>query len=283
MVQADHCCRFGSVRLRSECYFNKIITLYQTFLRRRLFCILRPVQRQQEIESDMVQKGIRSDECGPFLPPKEQPHLPVIHNKAVLELHEPSNRQGEVSFRKRKLATATCTYSVAGTDLGPKNPQPSQHIPRKSSTLTSSATGECSSVINEPEFTLMSHTVSNIPMLTMPTTSAPAIHSALINRLQLPPTSNHMLNFSHEVTRNGSNFFQPRQREWRRKKADREDEDLRSKGQPPKRRRTEKDKYQYICHKCGQYKSKQTGHSQVKGKWYCPMSGETIAEWKTKL
>ncbi|XP_057715461.1 uncharacterized protein LOC130931029 isoform X2 [Corythoichthys intestinalis] len=75
---------------------------------------------------------------------------------------------------------------------------------------------------------------------------------------------------------------QSRQRKWRLHKAALEDEELVSNGEPPKKRRS-KENYTYTCKQCGQDKSKRTGHTQVKGRWYCPASGLTIDDWKKKL
>ncbi|XP_062305991.1 uncharacterized protein LOC134010140 [Osmerus eperlanus] len=74
---------------------------------------------------------------------------------------------------------------------------------------------------------------------------------------------------------------QPRQRTWRQKKAAQENEELMARGEPP--RKKFRDTYQYICKQCGQGKNKSTGHTQLKGRWYCPASGLTLAEWKDQL
>ncbi|KAK0155426.1 hypothetical protein N1851_002228 [Merluccius polli] len=50
-------------------------------------------------------------------------------------------------------------------------------------------------------------------------------------------------------------------------------------GEPPRKRLT-KEKYHYTCKGCGQDKSKRTGHTQQKGRWYCPESGQTLDDWK---
>ena len=50
---------------------------------------------------------------------------------------------------------------------------------------------------------------------------------------------------------------------------------------PKKRQRKESDHYQ--CKMCGKAKSKLTGHTPLRGKWYCPASGKTIEEWKGSL
>ena len=75
---------------------------------------------------------------------------------------------------------------------------------------------------------------------------------------------------------------EPRQRAWRLNKAAQEDEDLMARGEPPRKRLT-KEKYHYTCKGCGQDKSKRTGHTQLKGRWYCPESGQTLDEWRVGL
>ncbi|KAA0718429.1 hypothetical protein E1301_Tti001835 [Triplophysa tibetana] len=72
---------------------------------------------------------------------------------------------------------------------------------------------------------------------------------------------------------------QPRQRTWRRQKAAQEDEERVARGEPP-RKRLAKDIYHYVCKQCGLAKNKTTGHTQLKGRWYCPASGLSIAQWR---
>ncbi|XP_041658916.1 uncharacterized protein LOC121519883 [Cheilinus undulatus] len=73
-----------------------------------------------------------------------------------------------------------------------------------------------------------------------------------------------------------------RHRKWRLKKAALEDEERAARGEPLKKRHI-KDSYHYQCGTCGQPKNKSTGHTQVKGKWFCPASGQTVTEWKQTL
>ncbi|KAL3064367.1 hypothetical protein OYC64_000612 [Pagothenia borchgrevinki] len=73
-----------------------------------------------------------------------------------------------------------------------------------------------------------------------------------------------------------------RYRKWRHEKSAIEDQVLAARGEPPKKRNIKED-YHYQCKTCGQSKRKNTGHTQLKGKWYCPASGQTIAEWKGSL
>lgn len=75
---------------------------------------------------------------------------------------------------------------------------------------------------------------------------------------------------------------EPRQRAWRLKRAAEEDQERVAMGEPPRKRMT-KDSYRYTCKECGQDKNKTTGHTQQKGRWYCPASGQSIGEWKKSL
>ena len=75
---------------------------------------------------------------------------------------------------------------------------------------------------------------------------------------------------------------QPRQCAWRLHKAAQEDEELVARGKPPKKRLA-KEHYHYTCKECGQEKNKRTGHTQLKGRWYCPASGLTLDQWKNSL
>ncbi|XP_078657398.1 uncharacterized protein LOC144903286 isoform X1 [Branchiostoma floridae x Branchiostoma belcheri] len=74
-----------------------------------------------------------------------------------------------------------------------------------------------------------------------------------------------------------------RQREWRHKKAALEDQERMARGEPPKKRHKKDGGYRYICTMCRQQKSKATGHTQVKGKWYCPSLGISVEDWKEQM
>lgn len=73
-----------------------------------------------------------------------------------------------------------------------------------------------------------------------------------------------------------------RYRKWRQNRAELEDQERLARGEPPKKRQWKQD-YHYQCSVCGQAKNKSTGHTQIKGKWYCPASGQTVLEWKESL
>ena len=72
-----------------------------------------------------------------------------------------------------------------------------------------------------------------------------------------------------------------RQRDWRRRKAAQEDQERIAKGQLPKKRHKMSEKYQ--CSMCQKQKSTATGHTQIRGKWYCPSLGLSVEEWKEQL
>ena len=61
-----------------------------------------------------------------------------------------------------------------------------------------------------------------------------------------------------------------------------ENEEHEKRDEPLKRLKI-KETYHYECKLCGKPKNKQTGHSQLRGKWYCPESGQTLEEWKASL
>ncbi|KAK0139239.1 hypothetical protein N1851_024170 [Merluccius polli] len=97
----------------------------------------------------------------------------------------------------------------------------------------------------------------------------------------LPGLVNHLLLLPHQECPEALDPFN-RQREWRLHKAALENQERVRKGEPPKKRQA-KESYHYECKLCGQPKSKQTGHSQLRGKWYCPASGQTLEEWRSSL
>ncbi len=74
-----------------------------------------------------------------------------------------------------------------------------------------------------------------------------------------------------------SDSTQPRQCTWRRQKSAQEDEERVARGEPP-RKRLAMDIYHYICKQCGLAKNKTTSHIQLKGRWYCPASGVSVAQ-----
>ncbi|XP_033752676.1 uncharacterized protein LOC117336296 [Pecten maximus] len=81
-----------------------------------------------------------------------------------------------------------------------------------------------------------------------------------------------------------SNLETPtRQQQWRQRQAAKEDQERLERGEPPIKRHAKKRQYRYNCSTCGKQKSAETGHTQVKGKWYCPSLGITVEEWRNQL
>ena len=74
-----------------------------------------------------------------------------------------------------------------------------------------------------------------------------------------------------------------RQQKWRQQKAAKEDKERQERGEPPIKRHTKVGQYRYLCSKCGKQKNAETGHTQLRGKWYCPSSGITLEEWRSQL
>ena len=71
---------------------------------------------------------------------------------------------------------------------------------------------------------------------------------------------------------------------WYRMKAQLDDEERAKKGEVPKRRNQKRKEY-YACGRCGKHKTKDTNHSQYKGRWYCPHEKNAVPyeEWKASM
>ncbi|XP_057700251.1 uncharacterized protein LOC130920813 [Corythoichthys intestinalis] len=187
------------------------------------------------------------------------PAAPVQHAHEVMTFEEPENREGEAFPRQRTLGTQMEPERSQSVLCPPQyRPPPFQYPPFHHS-----------SQFLHPQF-------AHAPQFAQ-FTHAPPVQNPLLNNA--PPGE-------QAVSGPGSSQacppFQPRQRKWRLNKAALEDEQRMSTGEPPKKRLS-KQNYHYTCKQCGQDKSKRTGHSQVKGRWYCPASGMTIDDWKKNL
>ncbi len=55
-----------------------------------------------------------------------------------------------------------------------------------------------------------------------------------------------------------------------------------SSGEQPQKQLA-KDIYHYISKQCGLAKNKTTGHTQIKGRWYCPASGLSVTQWRENV
>ena len=74
----------------------------------------------------------------------------------------------------------------------------------------------------------------------------------------------------------------PRSTQWYQSRALKVDSEREERGQPPVKRHMRIKEF-YACGKCGLPKNKETGHSQSKGRWFCPREGITLDEWKASL
>lgn len=179
------------------------------------------------------------------------PAAPVHHGHELMTFEEPENREGEAFPRHRTLGAHRPTFY-------PPFPPP----PLPSQLQQATFYHQAPPFQPAPPFQWQAQPFQwqapplqqQVPPVQQ---QAPTLHQA-----HLPP--------------------QPRQRAWRLNKAAQEDEERMARGEPPKKRLT-KDNYHYTCKECGQEKNKGTGHTQLKGRWYCPASGLTVDQWKNSL
>lgn len=94
-----------------------------------------------------------------------------------------------------------------------------------------------------------------------------------------PPMHPWPATSSSEETDN--NVTMSRQANWRRMKAAQEDQERSLRGEPPRKRYTKR-KEGYSCSRC-KPKTKENGHTQVRGNWYCPEMGLTVEDWRSSL
>ncbi|XP_055016727.1 cyclin-dependent kinase 12-like [Boleophthalmus pectinirostris] len=174
---------------------------------------------------------------------------PVQHAHDVMTFEEPENCEGEAFPRQRTLA--------ANKQSGINPPFPPLIFPPQF--------GPVPQFQHPPPF-LPAHSYLHSPFIYAPWQQALPCPDA--PPLQQPPTA--------------CLPSQPRQRAWRLNKTAQEDEELASRGEPPKKRLS-KEQYHYTCKQCGQDKSKRTGHTQVKGRWYSPASGLSLEDWRNSL
>jgi hypothetical protein len=80
------------------------------------------------------------------------------------------------------------------------------------------------------------------------------------------------------------NKIVPKSTKWYRDRAEARDIERAKTGEAPLKR-YRKYKSQYCCLKCSLAKTKETGHTQYKGKWWCPTDEATMTldEWKSSF
>ncbi|XP_053406185.1 uncharacterized protein LOC123525390 [Mercenaria mercenaria] len=264
--------------------------------------------KQKKADRDSLLQGVAllpqvSVAKEPLLKSKERQTEQSTHGHRIMEFEEQPNREGEVPFRRRKTtvtATATTPSLAASTEganqaisfTGAQDPYDSATggAPGQSSGWGwTGAPGQSYGWTGAPGqyggwmgpnsqyggWAYQPWSYYGYPWQ-QPWYPQQPQHTIPPPRPPPPPPS--------QPSEECSAVVQPsRQREWRQARALTEDEQRHERGEPPKKRRYMGDNYHYQCTKCGKYKSKQTGHTQLKGRWYCPSSGETLEQWKERI
>ncbi|KAL2087206.1 hypothetical protein ACEWY4_018265 [Coilia grayii] len=203
------------------------------------------------------------------------PAAPVRHAHEEMTFEEPKNREGEAFPRQRTLAANKPAVASPPSpppqfppQFGPSQPPLFQHAPPFPHALP---------FPYAPPFPYM-------PFIHAP----PLQHAHQLQQpppfpgpppLQYAPPLQHAPPFPDAPKCLPS---QPRQRTWRLNNAAKEDEELVSRREPP-RKRLSKETYHYTCKGCGKEKNKRTGHTQLKGHWFCPASGLTLDDWRKSV
>lgn len=184
----------------------------------------------------------------PLPEPLLRPTEIIQHGHQEMEFVEPPNREGEAPLRARKRPTSHTTASQPDTlQTTPFQPPPSQPHP--------------------------SQYFPFYPSPFYPLPQQPA-------QWYTPPMHLWPATSSSEETDN--NVTMSRQANWRRMKAAQEDQERSLRGEPPRKRYTKR-KEGYSCSCCKKPKTKENGHTQVRGNWYCPEMGLTIEDWRSSL
>ncbi|CAM4652081.1 unnamed protein product [Leuciscus chuanchicus] len=197
------------------------------------------------------------------------PAAPVQHAHEAMTFEEPENHEGVAFPRQRTLAASKPVFS-------PPSPPP-QFPPQFG---PAPPFQQAPQLQHAPPFLYAPPFLHAPPYpLAPPFTHAPPIYPLAPPFTHAPPYP-HAPPFTHAPPYPHAPPFthapplqqappeclpsQPRQRAWRLNKAAQEDEELVSRGEPPRKRLT-KEKYHYTCKGCGQDKNKRTGHTQLKG------------------
>ncbi|KAM8857498.1 uncharacterized protein ACB058_009160 isoform 2-T2 [Synchiropus picturatus] len=235
----------------------------------------------------------------PLPEPRALPSQPVQHGQAPLEFHEPENREGEARIRQRRSTrTPAPLPQSAGFPPAPTGQWPPVHYqswsPLPQTVLVQPHGWICS---DQPPptgpqawpFAPPPHpqgwwTYPQVPpphFYAWPSTSQ-APTQGWSSTSQPPSTSSQQQSSAPCPTHPNALDPTNRHRQRRLQKAALEDQERERRGEPPRKRHS-KEHYHYQCKHCGKAKTKSTGHSQVRGKWYCPASGQTFEEWRDSL
>ncbi len=194
------------------------------------------------------------------------PAAPAQHGHEAMVFEEPANQEGEAFIRKRTSNRCPLPTPPPGAYSAFPIYPPASHFAFPSGSY--------------PPFP------SYPPCLTVPQST----HFMPPSQFQTPPQFQPPPQFlpypqfqpPDNLPLQTCPSTHPRQRTWRRQKAAQEDEERVARGEPPQKRLA-KDMYHYICKQCGLAKNKTTGHTQIKGRWYCPASGLSVAQWRENV
>ena len=279
-------------------------------------CPSRLAERQKKTSRDTLLKGVELPQmrtAPSLMEPRDPPSAPVQHGHEVMEFIEPENREGEPVFCHRgkgkgpKVSFAADTgRDVPGTSStqAAHDWQGTQHsgwfpFPQSGPSYSAPApypvgwTPSHPSMVPNPQYqsgwTPSHPSTAPNPLYQSgwtpyqpPPAPYPPHQSGWFGP---PPPAPNPQSQGGAVAPSASAAAPParnRHREWRQQKAAQEDFERMTSGEPQKKRLA-KDDYHYLCKTCGQSKNKTTGHTQLRGKWYCPASGLTIEEWKSSL
>lgn len=223
---------------------------------------------------------------------RQLPSIPVEHGHKRMEFQEPENREGEAVIRPRGGGKTDCP--AYPRIVSSSSYQPAHFPPAPCLLLVctqSAAIIIClvllpaeSDATNPIRFRFLLQSIS--PSLVLIWTRTGPTAGIVLYQYCTPP-----LHASTPTAAAGVAAPSPssqlaanmnRHRRWRQNKAELEDRDRLARGEPPKKRKWKPD-YHYQCSVCSQAKNKSTGHTQIKGKWYCPASGQTLLQWKESL
>ena len=209
--------------------------------------IYRILKRHKRVDQQSLLQGVSLVEhmnvaSIPLPSARERPTSPKSHS-SPLQIQEHENREGQWAAKSQKKPKKSSV-------LRGKSPAPQIEVPQ-----------------HWPYWSCQWSSTYSYPWYPMPQTPAPP-----------PPPPPPPATTEEQPVRKS------RQHDCGRRKTQQEDEQRRALGipDPPRKRKVEKERLHYHCTQCGKYKSKETGHSQLRGKWYCPSSGETLVEWRAK-
>jgi hypothetical protein len=219
--------------------------------------VFRLIERTRRVETQTLLKGVELPAHiqvakGPLTEPRQCPSTPVEHGHTAMEFPEPDNREGEAVLRHR-MAKDPHTASLP---------------------VETGATGGAGSVEWQGPYPQQPYWFGEQPwpgwfggpgwppyqhQQSYPTPPAPT---------PAPPPP------PYTSASYGSM--------WRTKKAEKEDWERQERGEPPIKR-YRKNGISYQCTKCQLPKTKDTGHTQYKGNWFCPSSDQSLDDWRKSV